>query len=96
MLTLKTIMAVQALERSYGRYEGACFGVTDPSRLRPPTSPSPLSIPPKEVKGLTRTIVMIERDGNMVPDKTLEQDKQKGPIGSIPAIRAKKKRKPRK
>jgi hypothetical protein len=39
---------------------------------------------------------MIERDGNVVPDETLEQGKPKVSIGSIPAMRAKKKRKTRK
>jgi hypothetical protein len=40
MLTLKTIQGVHHLKQSYGLAEGACFGVTDPSRLRPPMTKS--------------------------------------------------------
>jgi hypothetical protein len=35
MLTLNSILRIMRSERSYGADEGSCFGVTDPSRLRP-------------------------------------------------------------
>jgi hypothetical protein len=37
MLTAKTIQGVHAFKQSWRLGEGACFGVTDPSRLRLPT-----------------------------------------------------------
>ena len=40
MLTAKTIQGVHAFKQSWGLGEGACFGVTDPSRLRAPILPA--------------------------------------------------------
>jgi hypothetical protein len=40
MLTAKTIQGVHAFKQSWRLGEGACFGVTDPSRLRAPTLPT--------------------------------------------------------
>ena len=47
MLTLPSILAATKQMRVYGESEGgSCFGVTDPSRLRPPfSSGTPEAIP---------------------------------------------------
>lgn len=58
MLTLKTMMAVMKAERSWGVPSGgACFGVTDPGRLRPPTTPTDLAMPPIFPEGAVREVV---------------------------------------
>ena len=36
MHTLRTILDIIRHQRDYPGNEGSCFGVTDPSRLRPP------------------------------------------------------------
>ena len=45
MLTLRTIRGVREFRNSQGLGGGACFGVTDPSRLRHPIVPVPPEAP---------------------------------------------------
>lgn len=75
MLTRKEIQEAYAFNNSGGVGGGACFGVTDPSRLRPMPSELPVVLP-AETKGVTRRIVMVDDgQGNMVPDDQLPEPK---------------------
>jgi hypothetical protein len=51
MLTLKSILAATRQMGLYGEHRGgSCFGVTDPSHLRPPSpSGTPETIPSEDV-----------------------------------------------
>lgn len=46
--------------------QGACFGVTDASRLRPPLEKP---MPPLKEGETTRKVAMVEQDGVMVPEE---------------------------
>lgn len=68
------IQGVHDFNRSWGLSGGACFGVTDPSRLRPPSTP--LTPMPPLSDGPSRRIVMVDDgQGNMVPDDQLPERK---------------------
>ncbi len=58
MLTLTQIRRSLAFKRTFGipLEEGSCFGVTDPSRLRPPF-PQLVSAP---LKGVPRQVVVVD------------------------------------
>ncbi len=61
MLTLDTILKAAKHMASYGDDgRGSCFGVSDPSRLRPPTTP-PRRTTPQETDGPSVTL-KVRRD----------------------------------
>lgn len=56
MLTLETLLKVIRQRETYGSDDGACFGTSDPSRLRPPTTPTDLALPQEKPSGQTRAV----------------------------------------
>lgn len=75
MLRLSQIRRALAWQARF-RYgsDGACFGVTDPSRLRPPSSPL-MSLPPSSGDPSRRIVMVDDGQGNMVPDDQLPEKK---------------------